>query len=299
MAKSPSHRFGQIIGDLLEAALLEPLQKIADEFGLYLDYKRLRSARKGKKLTWNDRRGNTHDLDYVLEDGGSETVIGRPRAFIETAWRSYTKHSRNKAQEVQGAIQPLAETYCDDRPFLGVVLAGRFTRGSLDQLKSNNFQILFYSYETVVKIFRRVGIDAGFDEDTPDTTMQEKVDAFDRLTGREKDGLVRSFRRTQQRELSIFLDSLRAVLRRSIQLIFIVTLHGKTTNVATIEDAIAFVQGYNEASVDGTFVKYEINIRYSNGEEIRGQLKEKAAAIDFLRKFISDDRPRQHFSDSH
>ena len=38
MALSPSHRFGQIIGNLLEAAIHEPLQEIAREFSLYLDY---------------------------------------------------------------------------------------------------------------------------------------------------------------------------------------------------------------------------------------------------------------------
>ena len=46
--------------------------------------------------------------DYVLERGGTDTVRGLPAAFIETAWRRYTKHSRNKAQEIQGAVLALA-----------------------------------------------------------------------------------------------------------------------------------------------------------------------------------------------
>ena len=45
--------------------------------------------------------GNVHDLDYVFEQGGTEATIGQPKAFIEIAWRRYTKHSRNKAQEIQ------------------------------------------------------------------------------------------------------------------------------------------------------------------------------------------------------
>ena len=79
-----------------------------------------------------DSKGNTHILDYVMEEGGSEAVQGRPRAFIEIAWRRYTKHSKNKAQEIQGAITPLAETYQDSHPFLGAVLAGEFTEPSND-----------------------------------------------------------------------------------------------------------------------------------------------------------------------
>lgn len=54
--------------------------------------------------------GNAHDLDFVLERGGSDDKIGMPAAFIETAWRRYTKHYRNNAQEIQGALEPLAET---------------------------------------------------------------------------------------------------------------------------------------------------------------------------------------------
>lgn len=179
VAASPSHKFGQIIGDLLEAATREPLHGVAAEFGLYFDDKHSRPARGGKiKVAWTDLKGNVHDLDYVFEEGGSETTIGRPRAFIEIAWRRYTKHSRNKAQEIQGAIGPLAETYAYSHPFLGVVLAGEFTSGSLTQLKSLGFRVLYYTYDDVVEAFAKVGIDASFDEGTSDAVIQRKVDAF-------------------------------------------------------------------------------------------------------------------------
>ena len=115
MAKSPAHKFGQLIGDELEAAVHDPLQEMAKEFGLYLDYKHKRPARNGKrKVAWQDSYGNVHDLDYVLEEDGDEETRGRPRAFIETAWRRYTKHSRNKAQEFKAPschwLRPMADT---------------------------------------------------------------------------------------------------------------------------------------------------------------------------------------------
>src|SRR3990172_8567145 len=143
MALSPSHKFGQIIGDTLEEALEVPLRDFARKHGLYLDTSHPRPAREGKKkVSWKDYKGNIHDLDFVFEQSGSEEEIGSPRAFIECAWRRYTKHSRNKAQEIHGAIIPLAETYADYHPFLGVVLAGVFTAGSIEQLKSNGFEVL-------------------------------------------------------------------------------------------------------------------------------------------------------------
>lgn len=174
MAESPTHKFGQIIGDLLEEAIEPHLRKFADDHGLYLDKKGSRPARKGKKVTWIDAFGNAHDLDFVLERGGSAGKIGIPVAFIETAWRRYTKHSRNKAQEIQGAIQPLVIANQDAAPFIGVVLAGDFTEGSLNQLTSLGFKVLYFPYEDVVEAFARVGIDANFDEDTTDRVQKYK-----------------------------------------------------------------------------------------------------------------------------
>lgn len=137
---------------MLEAALKEPLAEVAERHGLYLDCKCPRAARNGNsKVGWDDHKGNRHDLDYVLELGGTNAKVGRPKAFIEIAYRRYTKHSRNKAQEIQGAIAPLFETYAHDHPFIGVVLAGVFTEGSLAQLRSHGFGVLYMPFESIVK----------------------------------------------------------------------------------------------------------------------------------------------------
>ena len=103
MAQSPAHRLGQIIGEEIEAAVCKPMQALAVEFGLYLDYQHPRPAREGKKkVAWTDSRGNTHVLDDVLEEGVSKKVRGDPRAFIETAWRRYTKHSHQEPPHRRG-----------------------------------------------------------------------------------------------------------------------------------------------------------------------------------------------------
>ncbi len=176
MATAPSHRFGQIIGDVLEAAVVPLLETFAKENGLYLDKKGERPCRSGKKCSWIDLNKNSHDLDFVLERGGSATKKGMPVAFIETAWRRYTKHSRNKVQEIQGAIVPLVETYRNAAPFQGAILAGVFTTGALDQLRSLGFTVLYFPYETVVRVFKKFGVDAHYHETTPDAVVQMQVD---------------------------------------------------------------------------------------------------------------------------
>ncbi|MBI3320276.1 MAG: hypothetical protein HYZ89_06810 [Candidatus Omnitrophica bacterium] len=145
MAKSPAHRWGQIIGDVLEEAFRPVFQQVADAHGLYFDYKRKRPARSGLTVSWTDQYGNAHLLDYVLERGGTEATLGLPVAFIETAFRRYTKHSRNKAQEIEGAIVPLGDTYSYLHPFRGAILAGEFTGNSLTQLRSRGFDIIYRS----------------------------------------------------------------------------------------------------------------------------------------------------------
>jgi hypothetical protein len=107
MAISPGHKFGQLIGEVLEMAIEPILSEFAKQQGLFLDKKGPRPVRDGQKVCWTDLNGNKHDLDFVLERGGTPDRFGVPVAFIEAAWRRYTKHSRNKAQEIQGAILPL------------------------------------------------------------------------------------------------------------------------------------------------------------------------------------------------
>ena len=154
MALSPSHKFGQIIGALLENATFPLLDDFATKHGLYLDRKGRRPCRKGVKCSWVDLNGNTHDLDFVLEWDGSDDIRGTPAAFIETAWRRYAKHSRNKAQEIQGAIEPLGATFPQFRPFKGAILAGVFTDGAITQLESLGFSVLVFPYQTVIDAFK-------------------------------------------------------------------------------------------------------------------------------------------------
>jgi hypothetical protein len=283
LAQSPTHKFGQIIGDLVEESVREPLEAVAKKHGLYLDYKHPRPVRGDKnKVSWKDQKGNVHDLDYVLEAGGSEEVQGRPKGFIETAYRRYTKHSRNKAQEIQGAIGPLSETYKDDHPFLGAVLAGVFTEGSLTQLRSHGFSVLYFPFESIVAAFAKVNVDAAFDEDSPDAEVQAKVDACQELTRGDWDKVIRTLRRVHRKDFDQFLHELEISLTRSVKSVFVLALHGRSCDVTTIEEAIHFIEHYDESGGPTRFVRYEVNVRYTNGDEIRGTFESKTAAIRFL-----------------
>ena len=191
MARSPSHKFGQDLGNLLEYTvlyeILKPrLQLFAKDKNYYLDWQRDRPARKGKKVTWEDKYGNKHDLDFVLEIDGTDHKKGKPIAFIEAAWRRYTKHSKNKAQEIQGALLPIVERHHLSAPFYGVVLAGEFTQPAIDQLQNNGFSVLYIPYKNIVTAFKDIDFDIAFDEKTADSIFSNAIKRLNSLSILEK-----------------------------------------------------------------------------------------------------------------
>jgi hypothetical protein len=284
MADSPAHKFGQLIGDLLEEIITSQLQIFCDARGFYLDKKGVRgSARIGKKVTWKDKFGNNHDLDFVIEKDGTTHQRGRPLAFIEVAWRRYTKHSRNKAQEIQGAILPIAEKHSWDKPFLGTVLAGKFTDGSLTQMQSSGFEVMYFPYETFVKAFAAVGIDTEFDETTSDLIFQNAIKQIKTLNGIQREKLKKHLIYQNSDLLNSFFSSLKNVLDRQIDKIILIPLHGKENQFQEVQKALRFIQNYNAQIItDGVFRKFEIIVWYNNGSKIDAQFTNKNEMITFL-----------------
>jgi hypothetical protein len=286
MAQAPGHRLGQIIGDTVELAIGPPLLTFAKHHELYLDKKGTRAARPGKKLVWRDSLGNDHDLDYVLERGGTDLKLGVPAAFIETAWRRYTKHSRNKAQEIQGAILPLLSTWAQTKPFAGVVLAGTWTEGSLAQLRSNGFSILLIPYDTIVNVFRNWDIDVWFEENTEDSILQQQIDRWESLGSVEVLQLADLLRGMISNDLKVFMDDLSKVVLRRVERVSVLVLRGRATECLTVGDAVDVIQSHVSGSHLGAILRFEIDIRYDNGDSVTAGFARAADAVAFVRSFV-------------
>ena len=284
MAESLSHKFGQIIGELLELALEPHLQKFAKKHKLHLDKKGERKGRTGKKVSWTDGNENKHDLDFVLERGGTENKIGIPVAFIESAWRRYTKHSRNKAQEIQSAILPLANKYKSSSPFVGVVLAGVFTQGALTQLKSHGFGVLYFPYETVVKAFAKFGINSAYDEKTEEADFRKKIDTWNLLPN--KMDVAKELLRLNKKNVKEFISLLAESASRFIERIIILPLHGQESITNTVVEAIDFLKQYSEDKPKLPLTKYEIIIKYNTSDRIEASFKDKKDTIKFLQTYL-------------
>lgn len=285
MAKSPAHRFGQIIGDLLEETLYEYCTPIANDHDLYLDYKHEREARGGKKeVKWEDVNGNIHKLDIVMEDGGTEKEFGKPKTFIEVAWRRYTKHAKAKAQEISAAIKPLVAKYHASTPFFGAVLAGEFTETSLDQMRSEGFELLYFPTSMIEAVYAKQGINAHWDETTSEEELQNRVDLMEAMSDEEKSDLKKALMKANEKQWKTFVKKINLALDRNIENIYVLALYGGRREFNDINEACEYISNKSDESNGDKISKYEINVFFSNGDKIEMQFKEKNNAIMFLRQ---------------
>lgn len=289
MARSPSHKFGQDLGNLLEEIVLDDILKprlleFAQAQNYYLDWQRSRAARSGKKVTWTDKYGNKHDLDFVIEVNGTDNKLGTPIAFIESAWRRYTKHSKNKVQEIQGAILPIIELHNLSAPFYGAILAGEFTKPALEQLINNGFTLIYIPYKDVVEAFSIIDFDIAFDEDTADENYSTASEKLANLTNNDKQKIKQALMVVAKEEIDNFMAKLKETLERFITKIILIPLFGQNNEFNNIDDALT---GLNSIDIDnpvGKFKRFEIMIDYNNGDTVRATFQNKALLAEFLRK---------------
>ena len=287
MAQSPSHTWGQTIGTVVERSVVPTLGSIAREYSLYLDSPSYRPARKGRKVTWVDKFGNRHDLDYVFERSGSHVTQGTPVGFVEVAWRRYTKHSKNKAQEIQGAILPLVETYHAYAPFMAAIIAGEFTAPAIDQLRSLDFRILYFPYEVVVEAFNRVGITASYNEATEDREFQDKIQSWKSLSVLDQQLVESELIDLSHDEVEQFKTSLREALGRNVLRIVVIPLYGSRHEFKSADDALEFLSSDSTNDHHGREpIRVEVEVHYTNGDRVTGSHQDAKDAAEFLDRIL-------------
>lgn len=294
MAESLAHRWGQIIGDVFEMFVRNILKEVAIKHDLYLDFKRPRKARGGQgKVSWQDGYGNKHDLDYVLERGGDDERLGVPAAFIESAWRRYTKHSKNKVQEIEAAVMPVALTFSRHQPFLGAVLAGEFTQNALQQLESKGFAVLHVPYKSILVAFEELGIDASSEDGINGTTedqFRQKIARWESLKQpKATNRLLSILRAAHRREIIHFKQRLEASITRRVDVIRLTVFRGQSIECNDVESAIGYLieeeRTFRLREGGEQRENFEIQIRFSNGAKIDATFPKRGEAVAFLRSF--------------
>ena len=288
MAQSPAHKLGQLVGMALETTFKSVLSEFCRRHNLFLDTNGPRpGVRRGKKVSWRDKYGNSHDLDFVIERHGAPDIQGRPVAFIEAAWRRYTKHSRNKCQEIQGAVLPLAETYTREKPFLGALLAGRFTAQSVEQLQSHGFVTLYVDYSEIVKVFSRYGVGIDLGEDASEQELREAVESVTSVMEQNGSRIRASLVAAMAQHIVGFVEQLTDHVVRNVERILVVPLFGSVQIFTSASAARRFIDRFDETEGSDEFGRYEMRVTFTNGDEISGTFSTKERATEFLRHVCS------------
>lgn len=284
MAKSPTHKLGQLIGELFEESMKTFLEPIASSSDLYLDFLHPRAERNNnKKVKWKDSKGNYHDLDYVLEKGGSDSLKGIPVAFIEIAWRRYTKHSKNKAQEIGDVLSELGLTYKHVSPFNAAILCGEFTRNAIEQLESKGINVAYISYDSLVSTLNKFGVDISWEENTDDSDAEILVDNLENIIKKSKFKIINQIITDNNDILEALKDKLMLSVGRAIKSIDIIPLYGENRFFIDVVSAKTFLEGFDEESDDRfQFNRYIIMVKYTNGSKIEAEYFSKSEVISFL-----------------
>jgi len=287
MANSPSHALGQIIGYTMELAFYKILREFITDDSYYIDKYGERSARENKKkVTWLDDKKNKHDLDFVIEKNGTETHKGIPVAFIESAWRRYTKHSVNKAGEIVNSLIPLRRTYNDHHPFLGAVVSGEWTAPGLVQMSSQGIKVVSIPVPLIINAFRVQNIDVHYVESTDTNHMQNEVDKWHALTEENKQNVIDTLASSSKQYFVDFLDDLKSHLTRRIERIIILPLYGELLHANNLDDAISIISNFEDIDLKeklSCLRRIEIQMRFSNLTKIEGSFNSKEDAIDWLK----------------
>lgn len=285
---SPGHKLGQIIGNFFQDFFADDLIAFCGQHGFYCDRSGPRPAVRGSatKVSWTDNKGNKHDLDYVVERGGSYEKVGEPVAFIELAWRRYTKHSRNKTGELEGALLPLRESYQSCR-FLGAILAGEYTDGGKNQLTSHGITVLHVPFQALAECFRTKGIELDYPEKAGAELKRSVLRQLDALSGRDMNDVRHCLREAIEEEYSTFKRMLERTLLRKVEVVRILPLYGTEQVFSSVRDAIEVISQFQAtASTSLSFIKFEIQLRFDDGDKIEGTFHDKEAAVHFLSMFV-------------
>ncbi|MDM8521745.1 hypothetical protein QUF80_00075 [Desulfococcaceae bacterium HSG8] len=155
----------------------------------------------------------------------------------------------------------------------------------MTQLRSLGFEILYFDYDTIIEAFSACGIDAFFDEDTSDKSVRKRIDLYNSLSDVEIEKIESRIREIKQDEINKFIGSLERTILRSIEKIIIVALHGKEYQANKIQDAIKYIEKYKSTKNSVKFVKFEIFVRYNNGDKVDASFQDKVSAVNFLKLF--------------
>jgi hypothetical protein len=278
MAQSPAHALGQIIGNLIEETVGSILADFTIENSLFLDTHGKRESREGCLLIGEDNHGNKHALDFVLEKNGSGDVVGEPVAYIEVGWRRYKKHSKNKVQEIESALKPIAIKHADSAPFLGVILVGEFTQPSLQQMRTTGWNVVYVPSEIIWNSFQKTGHDIYFDNNTPEHECQQMASKLKLMSNADRTQIIQEFASQFKSYITPMLVQLKKCATRKIKTVQVEKHTGMKSKFKSPSLAAKSLKQPQKALRPF----YRVKIKYNDGTSMRKDFDKQKDVKCFL-----------------
>lgn len=210
---------------------------------------------------------------------------GDPLAFVELCWRRYTKHSRNKAGEIEGSLLHLGESYKQSCSFLGAILVGDFTDGAIKQMQSRNIEVLHIPSSKLIDAFMIKKINLDYPYNALDDLKRDLIHSIDTLSIKDLQEIKQEFLSSISGDYQKFEKKLETALWRKVQSVIVVHLFGDQVIFNSVAKAIKGIESYSTSPRMGGFVRFELYIRFTNGDKIDGSFQERKDAIAFLKQF--------------
>jgi hypothetical protein len=135
------------------------------------------------------------------------------------------------------------------------------------------------------KAFQKVGLDITSNDTTPDSDYSAKIATFNALTQANRPQVIEEMIALNQQEVDGFIQALEQCLTRQITLVRVLPLHGVAFELTSIVEAVEFIENYSATGINTPALKFEVEIRYGNGDKIQATLSEKDDVLAFLHTY--------------
>lgn len=241
---------GEAIGSHMEIAVQKAISEFIKDYDCFFitDYGINPRTGKKKQLKLTDQFENEYSIDgLIINDKG------HPLALLESKYIRYKKHNRDKGSWICNTHSAIRKKYKSIRSSIAV-LAGNWSRPSLEMLLSYNVQVFLIPFDSICNLLDKYGIDFRWEEND-DTKAQIAWETYNALSDDDKISIGEQM--VNQIKDSLY-DYLRGILDDSITRKIVRVLVEFETNkgeravysFANIEDALDYIRSFN---IDSAF----------------------------------------------
>ena len=169
---------------------------------------------------------------------------------------------------------------------MGAILAGEYTEGGKKQLTSHNIDVLHIPFAVLADSFKKHGVNLDYPENAGNDRKRSIIRRWEDLSKQDIKRVEEELKAAIGEEYSIFRSALEKSLLRNIEVVVILPLYGSELVFTSVGEAIqTLVDSKSEQPARCKFAKYEIQIRFSNGDRVEGTFHSKDKAMEFLKTF--------------